>query len=573
VSDIAYAETGRCRIPARLDLVARAARELKRYCQSRCIDEGQWPAIELAFCEALNNAIEHGCREDPSLVVEAWWTWSADTLEIRLSSPNPPPAETPRLPEDELSESGRGRYLIDRLMESVEWQSGPDGRLLVMRKRLGEPQCLLGPFEESYRLAQNLSAELQQSFEKQAFCKGLLEDLGDGKGLPSLVANALNRLERLAGSPAIDVWIAGPKGLELRCRHGSREPTSPELLRYTRNAKAPILRCFREQREIRVEEDASLGSEPAMGSTGQAALLRPLASPDAPGGVLAVRLPWERLDPWLEAAGDLLEPFCRAIALSLAGADAGRRGEEQDRAQTQLDVAAEIQRSLLPSSYPDNEHCRVDGKCAPAMAVGGDYMDTIEIPGKGLLLVIADVMGKGVPAAMLATIFRTSIRSRLGIAATPGWLLSQINRQIHEELGHLNMFITAQIAFFDYGKKVLKLASAGHCPALYLPAATEAAELLSAEGIPLGIEARDIFEEKLFKLAAGDRVLFLTDGFYEAENDRGEMLGIERLAAEAACFWEGGLEGVTKRAFAFVEAFAESRRPSDDQTLLAMEAK
>ena len=135
------------------------------------------------------------------------------------------------------------------------------------------------------------------------------------------------------------------------------------------------------------------------------------------------------------------------LALSIAKTDSEKHRKEIERSKAQLEIASEIQQSLLPSNFPQSPHCRITGRCVAAQEIGGDYIDTIEIKGQGLLLIIADVMGKGVPAALLATIFRTAIRSRLNLAETPGWLLSQINEQFHSELGHLNMFITAQAAY------------------------------------------------------------------------------------------------------------------------------
>lgn len=205
------------------------------------------------------------------------------------------------------------------------------------------------------------------------------------------------------------------------------------------------------------------------------------------------------------------------------------------------------------------------------MAVGGDYVDAIEIRDAGLLIVIADVMGKGVPAALLATIFRTAIRSRLNLAETPGWLLAKINKQFHDELGHLNMFITAQAAFLSYDKKVIKLASAGHCPAILLDSKTNETTLLEAEGMPLGIDPSDLYEENLIQLSDTSKLLFITDGFYEAENPKGDMLGMDRLVKAIPNIWEEGLESVPNRAFGVVSKFANGRSATDDQTMMALE--
>ena len=237
----------------------------------------------------------------------------------------------------------------------------------------------------------------------------------------------------------------------------------------------------------------------------------------------------------------------------------------------QLATASEIQRSLLPSSFPHNDCCRVTGKCVTAMAVGGDYIDAIDVRGQGLLLVIADVMGKGVPAALLATVFRTAIRSRLNLAETPGWLLAQIDKQIHEELGHLNMFITAQAAYFSFSDRSLKLSSAGHCPAFLLRSGEIEPQQLTSEGLPLGIRPTDIYEERITELSPGDRVLFITDGIYETQDAEGNALGLDDFARHIPEIWQDGLETVPERALALAENHSSVNALQDDKTLMALE--
>jgi sigma-B regulation protein RsbU (phosphoserine phosphatase) len=308
-----------------------------------------------------------------------------------------------------------------------------------------------------------------------------------------------------------------------------------------------------------------------MYSTFECAYLEPIVYQNEILGLIVIRYSKKDSAKIESHTVDLIRVLAQFGAIALANPATSNQRKEHDRTETELEVASEIQRSLLPSKFPQNEHCRLTGKCVTALAVGGDYIDAIDIRGQGLLLIIADVMGKGIPAALLATIFRTAIRSRLNLAETPGWLLSKIDEQFHEELGHLNMFITAQAAYFSYEKKTLKLSSAGPCPAFLMKGDTSFPEELTAEGIPLGIDPAGIYEERIMNLDTGDRVLFITDGIYETENEAGEMLGIDGFSKRLPEIWNDGLEAVPDKALAVVANHSHGNDYQDDKTLMALE--
>ena len=133
------------------------------------------------------------------------------------------------------------------------------------------------------------------------------------------------------------------------------------------------------------------------------------------------------------------------------------------------------------------------------------------------------------------------------------------------------MFITAQAAYYCYRDRSFKLASAGHCPAFLSRPNESFPEQLNAEGLPLGIQSDYIYEERLFKLFEGDRLVFITDGIYEAENQAGEMLGLSGFARYLPQIWQGGFEEVPENALAVVATHAQGGASQDDKTLLALE--
>jgi serine phosphatase RsbU (regulator of sigma subunit) len=246
------------------------------------------------------------------------------------------------------------------------------------------------------------------------------------------------------------------------------------------------------------------------------------------------------------------------------------------RALRELEIAATIQTSLQPRGFPENSNYRVFGLSRSALQVGGDYFDVLPVRNVGALLVIADVMGKGVPAALLATIFRTAVHCRLDLATRPGLLLRAVNQQINSDLYNLDMFITAQVAYLCYETHRMFLAHAGHCPLLRIPGGVAGqppgpVERHGAQGFPLGIGGDVRFKESTISVQPGDRFVFLTDGLYELEDAKGEMLGLDRLAEECARLWRGTPEHFCAELFDFLGAYSQGASASDDRTVLTVQ--
>ena len=570
---IEYYESGSCQIPALFENVAKASALLKTFCQRKCLDETLWPQVDLAFSECLNNAIEHGCKEDPNLIVYAGWKWEDDVLQIHVEDPG----EyfefnlNNELPDNPLSENGRGYFIIRSIAEECKHEETEYGQKITLRIMTHLESDILNQVEEMYEMIQGLTNNLNEAYAEQETISGLVEDMMSCPAIESIIEKGVSRLSGLIHIDQVDVWTrSGREKLEnvYRYKSGSLATSPPDIPLAENFVCSSVVK----DESIRKIEDCSTLDEndPVYVDTG-CALVCPIIYQNDCIGAVALHSERGDRDILFNKLLPLVKVFTQLLGLAFTSVKTFRHREEQERSQTQLQVASEIQQSLLPSSYPDNSFCKATGRCEAAMAVGGDYFDAIEIRDAGLLIVIADVMGKGVPAALLATIFRTAIRSRLSLAETPAWLLSKINEQIHEELGHLDMFITAQAAFLTYDKKMLKLASAGHCPAFLLNPESKEVVKLDADGMPLGVDPDDLCEERLIELQEGSRVLFITDGLYEVENPQGEMLGIERLSNELPNLWRGGLDSLPDRIFEYVAGFSAGRSAQDDKTLMALE--
>lgn len=231
------------------------------------------------------------------------------------------------------------------------------------------------------------------------------------------------------------------------------------------------------------------------------------------------------------------------------------------------EIAESIQQSLLLKELPQLPGFELAALCRSAHQIGGDFYDVLKISNDSALLVIADVMGKGVLAAMFAAILRTVLRSAPELTRQPAALLSRVNDLLFEELSSADMFITAQLAFVDVASRKLVTASAGHCPLLIATAAH--VKPLSPDGMPLGILPDTVFSSEMVELPRDCRVLLYTDGLTEALDADGERYGQERLSA-----W---LTGVNSGARELKEKLAEKLAQfqmksglNDDQTFLIM---
>ncbi len=150
-----------------------------------------------------------------------------------------------------------------------------------------------------------------------------------------------------------------------------------------------------------------------------------------------------------------------------------------------------------------------------------------------MLLVIADVMGKGVPAALFAAVLRTTIRSMPQLFDQPGELLATANRTLYPDLSRVDMFVTAQIAYLDPRRQKIISASAGHCPLLVCQPGAAVAGAVGHSGFPLGIEPLTRYAQIETPLPPDSAALLYTDGLSETRNAAGEMLG-EKKPAQAA---------------------------------------
>jgi phosphoserine phosphatase RsbU/P len=204
--------------------------------------------------------------------------------------------------------------------------------------------------------------------------------------------------------------------------------------------------------------------------------------------------------------------------------------QQRDDLLKDVELAAQVQRLFLPMGRPAIAGLEIAGMMQPSRGVGGDYYDYIPIDAHTTQVIIADVAGKGVPAALLMSATAAAMRLE---ANRDRNMLQQVVR-LNTEIGAVSdpeRYVTLLVAEIDTNKRIIRYVNCGHNPALLFRATTGTLTRLNSSCPPIGLSAEEICELASADLSPGDVVVFYTDGVTEAENRFGEEFGMERLSA------------------------------------------
>jgi serine phosphatase RsbU (regulator of sigma subunit) len=203
---------------------------------------------------------------------------------------------------------------------------------------------------------------------------------------------------------------------------------------------------------------------------------------------------------------------------------------QRDDLLKDVELAAQVQRLFLPSGRPAIAGLEIAGMMLPARGVGGDYYDYIPIDAHTTQIIIADVAGKGVPAALLMSATAAAMRLEANHGRNMLEQVERLNMGIHS-VSDSDRYVTLLVAEIDAQKRRLRYVNCGHNPALLFRAKTGTLSLMNSSCPPLGLSPEEICELASEDLMAGDVLVFYTDGVTEAENRLGEEFRLERLSA------------------------------------------
>ena len=523
-----------------------ATRILRAFLAEQGLDESEQFNCELCLAEACNNAVQYAPPAAAAFSVSAEAIVHPASVELRVTDRTPGfelGGKRALLPPEH--ESGRGIFIIQSLMDDVRYFRSAEENVLVMRKtrthQAHHPaadaasatledarrqlescqQTISGMARELCLRSESLAAifrcctELGRTSDLEGFGNRLFTDLLHLTAADWFVLRLLP-----AGDPQLTVLTAS-----------SAEMRGPALaIAPAAHAASPAeLTAARTRRPQEFDASRTTSANDPLSAAGPAAtgIVEPLLFGDKLLGTLAIGRR-EKDAPFSALQTEMIRAFGEFMAVQLMNV---RHREEQVHARLvahELEIAHRIQRALLPRTLPQLGGFRLAGNWESARQVGGDFYDAFTLDDHSLLLVVADVMGKGVPAAIFATITRSLLRAMAVRSHHPAKLLKRLNELLYAELSTVGMFITAQLVFIDLTQRQIVTASAGHCPVLML--AEDTVKTLGVAGTPLGILPNATYQETTATLTQPGGLLLYTDGLTEAVNPAGEMFGQERLA-------------------------------------------
>jgi len=261
--------------------------------------------------------------------------------------------------------------------------------------------------------------------------------------------------------------------------------------------------------------------------------------------------------PWEDVA--LLEIVGREIEEAQA---TRRRDAKQQR---EFDEARRIQRGLLPATLPRIAGLELASSWKPADGVGGDCFDVLTFPSGAVGITIADVAGKGVPAALLMSNLQAAVRAFAQDGAFPASVCTSINRLLCRNMAS-GRLVTFCYVYIDASRRKLTYANAGHNPPLLVRSNGDVDRLVPG-GTVLGVFAEGAYEQGVFPLAPRDRLIFYTDGITEGRNPAGDEFGEEQLTAAALRHRALAAEDMLTSVLRDVEQF-NAGAYEDDATLI-----
>lgn len=243
---------------------------------------------------------------------------------------------------------------------------------------------------------------------------------------------------------------------------------------------------------------------------------------------------------------------------------------QNERVKRDMEIAQQIQMSLLPEAAPELLGIEMDGRCMSAALVGGDYYDFFLRDEHTVDLLIADVSGHSVGAALIMAEVRTLLRPQVNSAHSASAVLKLLNSQLYEDLTRAELFITMFYAKYNSATGRLSFANAGHNHPLICREGEISCIELDSEGLIIGVKPSVVFEERGIELLRGDVLLFYTDGLTESTNQESELFGTERVSTLLRGLRHLSPKDIIDSFYAAVSEFTGSETLQDDVSLVVL---
>jgi sigma-B regulation protein RsbU (phosphoserine phosphatase) len=281
------------------------------------------------------------------------------------------------------------------------------------------------------------------------------------------------------------------------------------------------------------------------------------------------------LSPYLTQYSGQVGSAIEVILLQLALADRFRTlSLEHEMIKQSLGLAREVQQNLLPNKDPQMEKLDIAGQSIYCDETGGDYYDFItgDSGDKGrLTITIGDVSGHGISSALLMATVRSALRQRLSQPGNSGGIISDVNRQLVQDVEDSGQFMTMFYLNIDTTKMQAHWVRAGHDPAIFYDPAADSFEELAGSGVALGIDENWEYKEYIKSGLKSGQIIFLsTDGIWEAFNQKGDMFGKERIYDIIRKNSSLSADQIVNLLLASLKSFQQGAQIEDDITLVVI---
>jgi serine phosphatase RsbU (regulator of sigma subunit) len=261
------------------------------------------------------------------------------------------------------------------------------------------------------------------------------------------------------------------------------------------------------------------------------------------------------------------------VELQAAMKKVARYSKHLEKIIAALNVAQEVQQSLLPRHPPKEKSFDIAGSSLYCDETGGDYYDYIELPCLGsdtYAILVGDVSGHGISSALLMAGVRAYLRGRVTQAGSAAEIISDVNRLVSADTTETSQFMTLFFLVIEAQTGQIIWVRAGQDPALLYSPDKDHFEKLEGQGLPLGVEESWQYQDYTRTVRAGQILVLTTDGILEAHNKKGEMFGRNRLKEIIRQYANLGAEGIRLAVIDAVTAFREEAHQEDDITLVVL---
>lgn len=474
---------------------------------------------KLIITEAFTNAVRHGCGNDGDKHIRVQWSLGEGYVKLEIEDPGPgvpePLQSRKCLPRNPMDEGGRGLFLIYSHCDGVSHWKSSDGYLLSLYK--AHPG--FGPESSMEQLVSQTMEELSSSYESLSAFYRLGESLIQADRVTSFLESALQDLKKLI--PADHYSLCWEPVLDESLLQEVRRMEGTLLLENPSPVRSQVIGNKGEF----VFEDPAEVEHDALFSAFACGCCLPI---QAAGTVLAT-LQVGRDFPPVFIAKDLstLKTYTDLFGIALAHANNTISRNREQQALREVQIAADLQNTLVParSPAPDPDWTLFLQRMS-ARSVSGDYVEAIRLEDGRLLLVIADVMGKGVSAAFLAGMLRTAVRLISSLEKMQGLdaLLHGLNKILCQMIGDLTLFATSALVLVSPEYDSVEVVNAGHCP-VFVGRQNQILYQVEPSGTPLGIFPDQVYQIERFPLEVGQWILMVTDGLFEWKMNNDQIWG------------------------------------------------